>query len=231
MDPRLKGRGRGLLTTPRRLPVVTPDFMCKLRLLRLKQVINYLSMESAFLTKCLQPLYCFSQNMMIMWEHHIKELLTTDSVVPIPLKVAYLNELVGKNHAIVTIRTSTIRTSTILASSSSSASSGTDEIQYYVRILSTVDKDSLYRGCAVLLPYYEPKPTYSFLLKTTTKVSTFITKHLISFFLVFLLLLHLLMIFLLRIYEGKEKIYMFCIRVLGRGFFFFFSGITYVFIC
>ncbi|KAK9940787.1 hypothetical protein M0R45_017428 [Rubus argutus] len=104
-----------------RLPTVTPLTKCKLRLLKLERVKDYLLMEEEFVSnqERLKPEETAEEDRSKV----IEDLRGS------PLCVGNLEELIDDNHAIV------------------SSSSGT----HYVGIMSFVDKDQLEPGCAVLL--------------------------------------------------------------------------------
>jgi hypothetical protein len=100
-----------------RLPVVTPATKCKLRLLKLDRVKDYLLMEEEFVA---------GQERLKPQEDKNEE----DRSKVDDLSVGNLEEIIDENHAIV------------------SSSVGPE---YYVNILSFVDKDQLEPGCAILM--------------------------------------------------------------------------------
>lgn len=104
-----------------RLPTVTPLTKCKLRLLKLERVKDYLLMEEEFVSnqERLKPEETAEED----------RSKVVEDLRGSPLCVGNLEELIDDNHAIV------------------SSSSGT----HYVGIMSFVDKDQLEPGCAVLL--------------------------------------------------------------------------------
>lgn len=104
-----------------RLPTVTPLTKCKLRLLKLERVKDYLLMEEEFVSnqERLKPEETAEED----------KSKVVEDLRGSPLCVGNLEELIDDNHAIV------------------SSSSGT----HYVGIMSFVDKDQLEPGCAVLL--------------------------------------------------------------------------------
>ncbi|XP_021907437.1 26S proteasome regulatory subunit 4 homolog B [Carica papaya] len=105
-----------------RLPRVTPSTKSKLRLLKLERVKDYLLMEEEFVT---------SQERLKPQEHKAEEDRSkVDELRGSPMSVGNLEELIDENHAIV------------------STSVGPE---YYVGILSLVDKDQLEPGCAILM--------------------------------------------------------------------------------
>ncbi|XP_062013941.1 26S proteasome regulatory subunit 4 homolog A-like [Rosa rugosa] len=105
-----------------RLPTVRPLTKCKLRLLKLERIKDYLLMEEEFVSnqERLKP----KENAEEEDKSKVVEGLRGS-----PLDVGTLEELIDDNHAIV------------------SSSSGT----HYVGIMSFVDKDQLEPGCDVLL--------------------------------------------------------------------------------
>ncbi|KAI4326399.1 hypothetical protein MLD38_031720 [Melastoma candidum] len=105
-----------------RLPTVTPLSKCKLRLLKLERIKDYLLMEEEFVT---------SQERLKPQEEKAEEDRSkVDDLRGSPMSVGNLEELIDENHAIV------------------SSSVGPE---YYVSILSFVNKDQLEPGCAILM--------------------------------------------------------------------------------
>ncbi|KAJ6837093.1 26S proteasome regulatory subunit 4-like protein B [Iris pallida] len=105
-----------------RLPAVTPLTKCKLRLLKLERIKDYLLMEEEFVA---------NQERLKPHEEKTEEDRTkVDDLRGSPMSVGNLEELIDENHAIV------------------SSSVGPE---YYVSILSFVDKDQLEPGCAILM--------------------------------------------------------------------------------
>ena len=105
-----------------RLPVVTPVTKCKLRLLKLERIKDYLLMEEEYVT---------NQERLKPQEDKIEEDRSkVDDLRGTPMSVGNLEEIIDENHAIV------------------SSSAGPE---YYVNILSFVDKDQLEPGCSILL--------------------------------------------------------------------------------
>lgn len=105
-----------------KLPDVTPISKCKLRLLKLERIQDYLVMEEEFITnqEILNP------------KEETAEIERNKSIEQIrgsPLSVGTLEEIIDDNHAIIS----------------------TYGPEYYVSILSIVDKDLLEPGCSVLL--------------------------------------------------------------------------------
>jgi len=104
-----------------RLPSVTPHTKCKLRLLKLERVCDYLTMEEEFITN--------QERLKPQEEKTQEERTKVDDLRGTPMGVGSLEEIIDDNHAIV------------------SSPSGPE---YYVSILSIVDRDQLEPGCSVL---------------------------------------------------------------------------------
>lgn len=105
-----------------RLPEVTPNTKCKLRLLKKERIKDYLLMEREFIEN--QQIYNPLE------ESKEKESQLIEDVRGTPLGLGVLEEVIDDNHAII----------------SSTMGPG-----YYVPILSIVDKELLETGCTVLL--------------------------------------------------------------------------------
>ena len=105
-----------------RLPVVTPATKCKLRLLKLERVKDYLLMEEEFVTN--------QERLKPQEDKNEEDRSKVDDLRGSPMSVGNLEEIIDENHAIV------------------SSSVGPE---YYVNILSFVDKDQLEPGCAILM--------------------------------------------------------------------------------
>jgi 26S proteasome regulatory subunit T2 len=105
-----------------RLPTVTPLTKCKLRLLKLERVKDYLLMEEEFVSN--------QERLKPQEEKAEEDRSKVDDLRGSPMSVGNLEELIDENHAIV------------------SSSVGPE---YYVGILSFVDKDQLEPGCAILM--------------------------------------------------------------------------------
>lgn len=105
-----------------RLPVVTPATKCKLRLLKLDRVKDYLLMEEEFVTN--------QERLKPQEDKNEEDRSKVDDLRGSPMSVGNLEEIIDENHAIV------------------SSSVGPE---YYVNILSFVDKDQLEPGCAILI--------------------------------------------------------------------------------
>jgi len=105
-----------------KLPAITPHTKCKLRLLKLERVKDFLLMEEEFIRnqEVLKP----------QEERNEEERSKVDDLRGSPMSVGTLEEIIDDNHAIV------------------STSVGSE---HYVSILSFVDKDALEPGCTVLL--------------------------------------------------------------------------------
>lgn len=105
-----------------KLPDVMPLSQCKLRLLKLERIKDYLLMEEEFVTnqEILNPQEESSQ----------EERNMVDQLRGTPISIGTLDEIIDDNHGIVSL------------------SAGPE---YYVSILSIVDKDQLEPGSTVLL--------------------------------------------------------------------------------
>jgi len=105
-----------------KLPTVNPISKCKLRLLRLERIKDFLLIEEEFLN---------GQEVVRPREEKEKEDITkVDELRGTPMNVGTLEEIIDDNHAIV------------------SSAVGPD---YYVNIMSFVDKDQIEPGSTVLL--------------------------------------------------------------------------------
>ncbi|KAL2540731.1 26S proteasome regulatory subunit 4A [Abeliophyllum distichum] len=105
-----------------RVPTVTPLSKCKLRLLKLERIKDYLLMEEEFVAN--------QERLKPQEEKTEEDRSKVDDLRGSPMSVGNLEELIDENHAIV------------------SSSVGPE---YYVGILSFVDKDQLEPGCAILM--------------------------------------------------------------------------------
>jgi len=104
-----------------RIPDVRPATKCRLRLLKLERVKDYLLMEQEFVTQ---------QEMIKPQEEKAQEeRAKVDDIRGSPMGVATLEEMIDDNHAII------------------SSSVGPE---YYVNIMSFVDKDQLEPGSSLL---------------------------------------------------------------------------------
>lgn len=116
-----KKRTRGP-ETANKLPLVTPHSRCRLKVLKLERILDFLKMEEELI-----------QNMERLRPQEQKEeeeRSKVDDLRGTPMAVGTLEEIIDDNHAIV------------------STSVGSE---YYVNMLSFVDKDLIEPGCTVLL--------------------------------------------------------------------------------
>jgi len=105
-----------------RLPAITPNSKCKLRLLKLERVKDYLLMEEEFVTN--------QERLKPQEQKNEEDRSKVDDLRGTPMSVGNLEEIIDDSHAIV------------------SSSVGPE---YYVNILSFVDKGQLEPGCSVLM--------------------------------------------------------------------------------
>merc|ERR1712025_1152001 len=105
-----------------KLPQVTPYTKCRLRLLKMERIKDYLLMEEEFIRN--------QERLKPQEEKNEEERSKVDDLRGTPMSVGNLEEIIDDNHAIV------------------STSVGSE---HYVSILSFVDKDQLEPGCSVLL--------------------------------------------------------------------------------
>uniref|UniRef100_A0A8C7BPB5 26S proteasome regulatory subunit 4 n=1 Tax=Neovison vison TaxID=452646 RepID=A0A8C7BPB5_NEOVI len=105
-----------------KLPLVTPHTQCRLKLLKLERIKDYLLMEEEFIRN--------QEQMKPLEEKQEEERSKVDDLRGTPMSVGTLEEIIDDNHAIV------------------STSVGSE---HYVSILSFVDKDLLEPGCSLLL--------------------------------------------------------------------------------
>ena len=115
-------RQRGKGEAGGRLPGVTPNSQCKLRLLKLDRVKDYLLMEEEFVAN--------QERLRPAEEKNEEEKTKVDELRGTPMSVGSLEEIIDENHAIV------------------SSAVGPE---YYVNMLSFVDKGVLEPGSSVLL--------------------------------------------------------------------------------
>ncbi|VDK22414.1 unnamed protein product [Taenia asiatica] len=108
--------------TANKLPQVTPHTRCKLRLLKLERIKDYLLMEEEFIKN--------QERLKTDEEKNEEERSKVDDLRGTPMSVGTLEEIIDDNHVIV------------------STSVGSE---HYVSILSFVDKGMLEPGCSVLL--------------------------------------------------------------------------------
>eukprot|EP00958_Prasinococcus_capsulatus_P015894 scaffold1733_cov391-Prasinococcus_capsulatus_cf.AAC.6 len=112
-----KQKKKGGQDGPNRLPTITPNTKCKLRLLKLERVKDYLLMEEEFVTN--------QERLRPQEEKNEEQNTKVEDLRGSPMSVGTLEEIVDDNHAIV------------------SSSVGPE---YYVSIMSFVDKDQLEPG-------------------------------------------------------------------------------------
>merc|ERR1719494_1766620 len=105
-----------------KLPLVTPHTRCRLKMLKLERIKDYLLMEEEFIRN--------QETLKPQEEKQEEERSKVDDLRGTPMSVGTLEEIIDDNHAIV------------------STSVGSE---HYVSILSFVDKDLLEPGCSVLL--------------------------------------------------------------------------------
>jgi 26S proteasome regulatory subunit T2 len=105
-----------------RLPAVAPLSKCRLRLLKLERVKDYLLMEEEFVAN--------QERLRPSEDKTEEDRSKVDDLRGTPMSVGSLEEIIDESHAIV------------------SSSVGPE---YYVGILSFVDKDQLEPGCAILM--------------------------------------------------------------------------------
>jgi len=108
--------------TSSKLPEVKPHTRCKLRLLKLERIKDFLLMEEEFIQN--------QERLKPTEEKTQEERSKVDDIRGSPMGVGSLEEIIDDNHAIV------------------SSSVGPE---YYVTIMSFVDKDQLEPGCSILL--------------------------------------------------------------------------------
>jgi len=105
-----------------KLPQVTPHARCRLKMLKMERIKDYLLMEEEFIRN--------QERLKPQDEKNEEERSKVDDLRGTPMSVGSLEEIIDDNHAIV------------------STSVGSE---HYVSILSFVDKEQLEPGCAVLL--------------------------------------------------------------------------------
>jgi len=105
-----------------KLPDVKPHTRCRLRLLKLNRIKDYLLMEEEFITN--------QERLKPTEERNQEDRTKVDDIRGSPMGVGTLEEIIDDNHAIV------------------SSSVGPE---YYVTIMSFVDKDQLEPGCSILM--------------------------------------------------------------------------------
>merc|ERR1712137_861177 len=119
---RKKKKGKGASPQAYKLPTVTPSTRCRLRLMKLERVKDYLLMEEEFIQN--------QEQHKPQEEKAQEERSQVDDLRGTPMGVGTLDEIVDDNHAIV------------------SSSVGP---KYYVTICSFVDKDQIEPGCQILM--------------------------------------------------------------------------------
>uniref|UniRef100_H0XRI3 26S proteasome regulatory subunit 4 n=1 Tax=Otolemur garnettii TaxID=30611 RepID=H0XRI3_OTOGA len=107
-----------------KLPLVTPHNQCRLKLLKLERIKDYLLMEEEFIRN--------QEQMKPLQEKQEEERSKVDDLRGTPMSVGTLEEIIDHNDAIV---------------------STSVDSEHYVSILSFVDKDLLEQGCSVLLKH------------------------------------------------------------------------------
>jgi len=108
--------------TANKLPTVTPYTKCRLRLLKMERIKDYLLMEEEYIKN--------QERMKPQDDRNEEERSKVDDLRGSPMAVGSLEEIIDENHAIV------------------STSVGSE---HYVSIFSFVDKDQLEPGCTVLM--------------------------------------------------------------------------------
>ncbi|ORX88044.1 26S proteasome subunit P45 [Basidiobolus meristosporus CBS 931.73] len=116
-----KKRVKGIDSSTK-LPAVYPTTRCRLKLLKMERIKDYLLMEEEFVQN--------QERLKPQEEKNEEERTRVDDLRGSPMSVGTLEEIIDDYHAIV------------------SSSSGPE---YYVSIMSFVDKDLLEPGCSVLL--------------------------------------------------------------------------------
>ncbi|CCK72514.1 proteasome regulatory particle base subunit RPT2 KNAG_0K01530 [Huiozyma naganishii CBS 8797] len=108
--------------TAEKLPKVYPNIRCKLKLLRMERIKDHLLLEEEFVTN--------SEILKPLEKKQEEEKKQLEEIRGNPLSIGTLEEIIDDDHAIVTSPTMP---------------------DYYVSILSFVDKELLEPGCSVLL--------------------------------------------------------------------------------
>lgn len=120
--PRVGKKQRRGTTLGAKLPTITPTARCKLRQMKLERVKDWLLMEEEFVAN--------QERLKPQEERNEEERSKIDDLRGSPLTVGTLEEMIDENHAIV------------------SSAVGPE---YYVGIMSFVDRSQLEPGCSVLL--------------------------------------------------------------------------------
>ena len=114
---------KGTTSDPvQKLPAVYPNTRCRLRLLRYERIKDYLLMEEEFVEN--------QERLRPREQKRTEERVAVDQVRGTPMNVGTLEEIIDDDHAVV---------------------SGHNGPEFYVGIMSFVDKDQLEPGCTVLL--------------------------------------------------------------------------------
>jgi len=116
-----KKKRRGV-ESANKLPTVHPTTRCRLKLLKMERIKDYLLMEEEFVQN--------QEQLKPQDEKHEEDRNRVDSLRGTPMGVGTLEEIIDDDHAIV------------------STSTGPE---YYVSIMSFVDKDALEPGCSILV--------------------------------------------------------------------------------
>ncbi|CAG5124138.1 unnamed protein product, partial [Candidula unifasciata] len=122
-----------------KLPQVTPYTRCRLKMLKLERIKDFLLMEEEFIKN--------QERLKPQEEKHEEERSKVDELRGSPMSVGTLEEIIDDNHAIV----STSVGSEHYVKYIMSTNCFTVGIEHYLEILSFVDKDQLEPGCSVLL--------------------------------------------------------------------------------
>lgn len=125
---RKKRRGAGP-DSASKLPNVNPNARCKLKLLRMDRIKDHLILEEEFVANQ-ERLRKASGGKGGLEERRAEERVRVDDMRGSPMGVGNLEEMIDDDHAIVSSATGP---------------------EYYVSIMSFVDKDLLEPGCSVLL--------------------------------------------------------------------------------
>lgn len=108
--------------TSSKLPTVYPTTRCKLKLLKMERIKDHLLIEQEFVTN--------QENVTPTEQRQVEEREKIEQLRGSPISIGSLEEIIDDDHAIVSVNSST---------------------EYYVSILSFVDKGLLEPGCTVLL--------------------------------------------------------------------------------
>ncbi|CAK0764022.1 26S proteasome regulatory subunit 4 B [Coccomyxa viridis] len=117
-----KQRRAGQSSLGAKLPGITPNAKCKLRLLKLERIKDWLLMEEEFVSN--------QERLKPQEERNEEDRTKVDELRGSPMSVGSLEEIIDENHAIV---------SSLVGP------------EYYVNIMSFVDKTQLEPGCSILL--------------------------------------------------------------------------------